>query len=203
MACRDQTNDLSVVHSIFDHDEYGIPDGLTGHALDVGAHIGAWTVATALDNPEMRFTAIEALPANVEVLRANLAENGLSDRVEVIWGAAGLGTKATTIRYAFTGPGDSETHRYIGNQRMAEGTGFEVIEVPTYGLGRLVGKGARLVKIDCEGCEFSLLTGTALRRVDEIVGEYHDAGIVRLLDKTHVVTTTGTETFGAFRAVRR
>lgn len=203
MGVRDQTNDLSVVYSIFDHDEYGIPEGLTGHAIDVGAHIGAWTVAVALDNPDLRVTAIEALPSNIDVLTANVAANGLADRVDIIWGAAGIGHGPTTIRFDFRGSPDADVHRFIGNQRMAPGVESSAVEVPTFGLGRLVGKGARLMKIDCEGCEFALLTGTALRRVDEIVGEYHDVGIVRLLEKTHTVTTDGTESFGGFRAVRR
>ena len=203
MSVRDQTNDLSVVYAIFNHDEYGIPAGLEGHAIDVGAHIGAWSVAVALDNPLMRVTAIEALPSNIDVLRANLAENGLAERVEVIWGAAGYGAKPTTIRYDFHGPGDTDVHRYIGNQRMADGTTSSSVEVQTYGLARLVGTGTRLMKIDCEGCEFALLRGAALKKVDEIVGEYHDVGILDLLADTHDVTTDGTESFGAFRAVRR
>src|SRR5947208_16888203 len=59
------------------NDEYHLPEGLQGWALDVGAHIGALTVPLLVDNPGLRAVAIEALPENVELLRMNLERNGV------------------------------------------------------------------------------------------------------------------------------
>src|SRR5689334_17554078 len=99
--CRTWTSDLATVgatNRLWGNlvDEYGLPEGLSGWALDLGAHIGSVTVPLLLDNPELQVVAIEAVPDNAEMLRKNLDLNRVSDRCVVMNGAGwkGKGTIA-------------------------------------------------------------------------------------------------------------
>jgi tRNA G46 methylase TrmB len=76
---REGTADHNNVYSCLNEDEYRLTDLDLGEgvALDIGAHIGGVTIALALDNPQAHIIAVEALGANVEVLRANVETNGV------------------------------------------------------------------------------------------------------------------------------
>ena len=180
MECRPDTNDEMVCYSILTEDEYGFrPLHLTGTALDIGAHIGAATVALALDNPELRVIAVEPVPDNIILLARNVEANGLSDRVSIIEGAAGRGPQRVGWDFRARKKADitaASMHRYIGNQRMPKGTRAAEITVPGYTLAKLVklaGGAVSLVKIDCEGCEHGWFSGPALEHVERIHGEVH------------------------------
>src|SRR5688500_12720216 len=103
MAYREDSSDWNTIRSCLDEDEYRLAElHLTGTALDIGAHIGGATIAMAVDNPDLHVVSVEAVPPNVELLRANVVRNGLSDRVTVVHAAAGKGQTAT-IRWGFEG----------------------------------------------------------------------------------------------------
>lgn len=206
---RPGTNDGMMAESSLVDDEYGLAslDLDFGTAVDVGAHIGQVAVGLALDYPNLRVLAVEPVPENVELLRKNIEANGVADRVEVVVGAA-ASAKATkvSIAYAFEG-GELETmHRFVGNQAMPTGTRSAVVDVPAVPLSELVrraGGTIALLVTDCEGGEYGLLSGTPLRAVLEIRGEYHDgyARLARQLERTHdVEQRSGSDGFGAFVA---
>ena len=85
MAVRPGTSDLSVVGATMTGvagsgatDEYRLAGlSVEGRFVDVGAHVGAVTVAVLLDNPGALAVCVEPVPENVAVLRQNLALNGL------------------------------------------------------------------------------------------------------------------------------
>ena len=207
MSVRPGTSDWNTVNSCArPNDEYHLPTGLSGWALDVGAHIGACAVPLLIDNPDLRVIAIEALPENVDMLRANAARNQVSDRLIVLHGAAaGYGTTRVTIHY----PADPE-HRYIGNADHP-GTPTLSADVDGFDLDALLAAlpdAGRFVwaKVDCEACEYPLLSSARVDRIDHIEGEHHRgiAGIRERLEATHDVDiTSGTDDFGTFRAVLR
>jgi FkbM family methyltransferase len=64
-------------------DELGTAPDRGGVFVDVGANIGTTIVPALLDHGFARGLAVEAAPANVELLRCNLLLNGLSGRVLV------------------------------------------------------------------------------------------------------------------------
>lgn len=200
MTHRRETSDWNTVASVMlPHDEYELKGlVLTGHAADVGAHIGAVTVALLVDNPELRVTAIEPVPDNVVLLRENLAQNGLEDRCEVIEAAVG-GGKSTTIRYGYTGSENATHHAYIGNSGIVYPEAPEmphqeaqVAVVSLKDLGPL-----DFLKIDCEGGEWGFLKGVALKGVARIHGEAHPVlghrapDMATQLQGTHDVTFSG------------
>lgn len=195
-------------------DEYGLPAGLSGWGLDVGAHIGAVTVGLLLDNPDMSVVAIEAVPDNVELLRENLAANDLTDRCTVLAGAAWTGKGTIDIEYGYTGSETAEVHRYIGSISpwLAAPGGKQSATVPIYTLRDAIkatgGAGFVWAKSDCEGCEHHFFKGPLLAKVGTISGEWHfrdgdPEAFAGQLGKTHEVTYTEGIGGGPFRAVRR
>lgn len=172
MHTRPGTNDHNVCYSILTEDEYRIDElkPMTGLALDVGAHIGAATVALCALNPELRVVAVEALPANVELLRLNTAP--YAERVTIIEAAAGTNP---VVRW----DGKDRTHRFIGNQF---GTGGRAYSGDTVSLSQIVDEygPVRFLKIDCEGCEDTFLNDPAIDQVEWVAGEFHSGPSVEL-----------------------
>lgn len=216
---RDGTSDLATVgasNRLWGNlvDEYSIPEGLTGFALDVGAHIGSVTVPLLLDNPDLRAVAIEAVPDNVELLRDNLALNGVDDRCTILAGAAWPGKGSIDVEYGYTGSELAETNAYIGSITpwLAAPGDKKSATVPRYSLDdalRLTaGRGFVWVKSDCEGCEHRFFRGPGLRLLGTITGEWHQRdgtpeAFAARLSKTHDVTWSEGIGGGPFRAVRR
>lgn len=205
-AVRPNTSDWNTINACNgDNDEYRIPAGLSGWALDVGAHIGAATLPLLLDNPDLRVVAIEALPENVEVLRGNLWRAGVAERANVIHAAAGKeGTGPVRIGYGEL-LDTSRVHEFIGNAAAPDGSREVLLPVITLSgvFGLIEAATIAWAKIDCEGCEYPFLTDPAIGRVERIVGEVH-LGAERLraiLEPTHVVTVD--KDFGPFEAVLR
>ncbi len=217
---RPETTDWNSISSILTHDEYEVANlRLSGWAVDVGAHVGSMAIGLALDNPDLRVIAIEPLPDNLRLIRLNVALNGLEDRVVVIDGAAG-GPRDKTQRIAWNwndGPDGMNTgHRFIGGSHLAldnQNVAHDEISVKSWSIGELLKHvGAErfsFLKIDCEGCEASVLTDPQIDKIDLIVGEYHPpyidaAGLHKLLDKTHTVDIPDPDAkLGSFRAVLR
>lgn len=205
MTYRRDTNDYNTIQSAIGEDEYGTAAlTLTGHALDIGAHIGSVAILLALDNPELRVTAVEAVPPNVELLTYNIEANGVGDRVDVVHAAAGDG-KPAVIRWAFAGDEVATHHAFIGNALMPYSmVAHEEREIEGVSLAELASDEISFAKIDCEGCEYPLLMSGALSRVARIHGEYHanPVPLVEALEPTHEVWLQRNIP-GAFKAVRR
>lgn len=178
VAVRPDTNDHNVAYSILVEDEYHIPTDLTGVAVDVGAHIGAATVALAELNPDLRVVAIEPLAENFELLERNTARYG--ERVTRLQAAAGSNGR---IRYGYSGTESAAVHRFIGNQSMPEGTPYSEVDAPTVSLSEIVAEHGPItfLKIDCEGCEYSFLDDPALINVRSVHGEFHSGGTAQLV----------------------
>src|SRR5205823_5233895 len=93
---------------------------LSGWAIDVGAHIGAFSVSLALDQPHMSILAVEAVPENVIMLEKNVRDNGVSDRVTVVPKfAASPGTRKAICHYGYRHEPSADdsyvsAHRFIG-----------------------------------------------------------------------------------------
>lgn len=217
--CRDGTSDLATVGAtnlLWGNlvDEYHLPEGLSGWALDVGAHIGSVTVPLLMDNPGLRVVAIEAVPDNVELLSENLNLNGVYDRCTILTGAAWPGKGTIEVEYGYTGSETAETHAYIGSVTpWLDAPGEkQVAIVPRYSLADVLkitgGEGFVWVKSDCEGCEHAFFRGRGLRKLGVIEGEWHERdgtpeSFVATLSRTHDVTWGQGIGGGPFKAVPR
>lgn len=199
---RPNTSDWNMCNaSSGEHDEYGIPMGESGIILDIGASMGSVTIPLIADNPEAHIVAVEPLPENVALIRANLALNGFEDRCTVVLGAASSGRKKVRIGYGEIAD-PTLIHEFIGNESAPIGS--REVQAKPYSLRSLVPEGEiAFLKIDCEGCEYSLLNDPDVSRVRVIAGEVHFGWqrLVDLLSATHEVVGEGKD-FGWFRAIR-
>jgi FkbM family methyltransferase len=210
---RDGTSDWNTVNACTTADEYGLRDWRgVGVALDVGAHIGGVTLSLLADNPDLIVVAIEAVPENVAVLRRTLAANDpdYADRCHIYNAAASSSPEPVAIKYGFDGNEVALVHRFIGEIAMEPDVTHNTLHVDPVSLTELVSVFGPIVlmKIDCEGCEWSFLDDPAVKDVAEIRGEWHPrqghgtARLHELLDATHVVEVESEKDFGPFTAVR-
>lgn len=134
-------------------------------AYDVGANIGYISLQLARRvGPDGRVFAFEALPANLERLRRNLALNGLENRVEVI--AAAVVDAARPVRF-LVGPsgGMGKAAGSAGREKISYN---QTIDVPGLSLDDFAGLPtpgpARpplpdVIKMDIEGGEVLAMPG--------------------------------------------
>ena len=168
-------------------------------AVDVGAHIGAWSLWVKSKSSDARIVAIEAMHENAELLRQNC--NGKNaDSITVIEGMVGytpgeydllidahnsggptLVKRGAPMKRFAVGP-DAPEYQY---RQPYEGQRFD-LESILFGLKSF---DVDILKLDCEGGEFDILNhagSVELRAFKFIVGEYHnelgdiDAALKRL-----------------------
>jgi len=214
---RQDTIDWNVINSTLEGDEYGLgvlaPEGW---AFDVGAYVGSVAIALALDNPGLRVLAIEPVPDNVRLCRANVERNRLSERITVLDGAVGpRGETSVRVCYGYEGSELARYHAFVANVASIghSEVPHEDRDVVGYSLSSLVALAGELpafVKIDCEGAEWGFLSDPVTAQLPRVHGEWHPAeGRIRadleaMLAPTHALTFTGPLAGpGGFVAVRR
>jgi len=172
IACPNHPDARVPVYEVFAEDTYrigeltaGLPDDLV--ALDIGAHIGCFSVALVLARPHARVHAWEASPSTAGWLRRNLELNAIGDRV--VPHAQAVCDHRGTLAFADNTNGSA-----------LNGAGAATIDVPCVTVAdAFAAAGGRvdLVKIDTEGAEYSLVLDSApstWARVRRVVLEYHD-----------------------------
>lgn len=181
------TNDADVVRCI--EQEYRLPDDSQYEpgsvSLDIGAHIGAYSIWACQHYEGLKVLAVEPLPENARLARINRDLNGLKDRIIVLEGSVGSAIKLQqTIYYVDPNDEQGEIHHFIGNACGTYKRGVKQVDVPIFSLCTLLYnvyeqfKTNKIwcVKIDCEGSEGPFLDESyqlALKSVKWFVGEYH------------------------------
>ncbi len=123
--------------------------------VDIGAHIGTTTVSALLERGFARAVAVEPDPDHLPLLRANIALNGLHDRVTVI--AAGVSDSAGEQLFA-SGSRKEGAYRWMKG-RLADEPSPTTTAVTTVALDDLAEDGvvdpaaAGLLWLDCSRCE--------------------------------------------------
>lgn len=126
---------------------------ITGRTvIEVGANIGTETVAFLRTHGAARVIAIEAAPANVELLRLNVALNGLDDRVTVVAAAASDREGSVELALSPINPGD---------HRVGPVVGRTTVQVPAVTLDSLGAEDVALVWMDVQGHEGHVLNGAS------------------------------------------
>ncbi len=135
--------------------------------LDVGAHIGSFTVVMAKGLPGARITAFEPSAQRAACLRRNVTVNGLHDRVTVVQAAVG----GSTARKRLGSTGIIVDAEIQAGGEVVEMVAFEQVVTEFDGP-------VDLLKMDCEGGEYEIVRSASdatLRRVDRLLMEYHPA----------------------------
>jgi FkbM family methyltransferase len=145
------------------------------HIIDIGAHVGSAALALARTWPSASITCVEPLLISAALLQQNVAANCLA--ASVVQAAAGA--RAGTGVLCEVLPGSCENKMAtVPGERDVHTVGVSVPVVPMVDLlkdGAETG-GATLVKLDCEGSEYELVSAIPLRAwecVSAVVMEYH------------------------------
>lgn len=181
------TNDADVIRCI--EQEYRVPDNSQYEpgsvSLDIGAHIGAYSMWACSQYTDLKVIAVEPLPENARLIRANRDLNGFKNRIIVLEGSVGSAEKISqTIFYTDPCDESGEIHHFIGNAHGQYKRGVKQVDAPIFSLATLLYnvydqfKANKIwcVKLDCEGSEVPFLAESyqlALKSVKWFVGEYH------------------------------
>ena len=132
-----------------------------GVVVDVGAHIGLFTLRCLKCHKSKEVVALEPNPYNASLLRINLLMNKLSDRVVIIEAAAGVEEGMTELYLSDESGGHSITNpEDILFAHSKRGILVKTI-LPDYLLSthKLKTKTIDFVKVDVAGAEIEVLEG--------------------------------------------
>lgn len=147
--------------------------------VDIGANVGAFSALAHERNPNARIIAVEACAENIPVLRANVGEFATVIHAACCYYAGPIALANTCFEGGVNSGGsfvltDPEAQRpgladyYRFDDRALPKITLEQI-MEQHNLDRI-----DVLKLDCEGSEFSILEGTtSLDRIEQMVGEWH------------------------------
>jgi FkbM family methyltransferase len=150
----------------------GVRPGPGWSVVDVGAGIGDFTVLVASQCPAGVVHAYEPLAESFDLLRSNVAANGLAN-VVVRREAVASRPGAMAARLEVGRPAVEARFAAVGGETAPSAPARDLAAV----LDALPGGACDLLKLDCEGCEFDVLLGSPpalLRRVRRVSLEAHD-----------------------------
>lgn len=175
VACPNFPGARVPIYEVFAEDAYRIRKlgdlGTNPVILDIGAHIGCFSLAAAMTYRTATIAAYEASPSTATWLARNIADNGLAERVTTH--AAAISNHDGVIKFADNARGSS-LNGLTASSDTAQ------VEVPCVRLSRVLaelGPRISLVKIDTEGAEYGMVAGTQpsdWAGVERVVLEYHD-----------------------------
>jgi FkbM family methyltransferase len=175
--------DLTIVRDVYLDDCYAVGQLpiVPRYVLDIGAHIGAFARRLHQRFARAQLACVEANVANIACLRANVG-----DFARVIHAACTYERNVGLLCTVFPGSGNTggSTVAVVDGPRWAAADPQyrrrrEPLATCTLEslLAELGWPRIDLLKLDCEGSEFSILAdATCLDRVRMIVGEQHDPG---------------------------
>jgi FkbM family methyltransferase len=175
VAFRSGTADERVLQDSFDHDIFfpGIPEYMprSDHViLDVGAHIGTFTLLAARKVPQGKVYAVEASRETCDYLKTNIALNQV-ENVDVSHLALSGRAGEVTLHHDPTGNwGHSITQRLSGRNETVSAE-----SLPNFLVRKHITR-CHLAKFNCEGAEFPILLNTpaeTLRHFDLLLVLYH------------------------------
>lgn len=148
------------------------PDNEDVCIVDIGAHIGLWSVLIAHKSKNVRLLSYEPHPFNYRCMVCNIGHNRLQNRIKA-------------FNMAVTGT-DGRVKLYIDSKTSIHSIYFDwtdtdaFIEVPSTTLKKIFidNKLATIdfLKLDCEGAEYEILFNTPktyLRKIKKIALEAH------------------------------
>lgn len=175
IVCPNRPGARVPIYEVFADDAYRltwIASGLGDEpcAVDIGGHIGCFSLAFARQYPGARVETFEASPSTAAYARRNMAINGFDDRVTVHHSA--VSSSSGTLRFADNAGGSG-----LNGLTAPEGT--PTIEVPAVTFVEALAKAdgpVDIVKIDTEGAEYDIVLASDpsdWSDVQRLVMEYH------------------------------
>ena len=150
-----------------------VQDGWT--VVDIGAGVGDFSILAAYRHSNVKVFAYEPFPGSYQLLEKNLDQNGLNNVMafqQAVWGVGG------TLSLDLSG-GEPLQMTSHGDESRRDRE--EVIVVPAVTLQDVLTvqdiERIDLLKLDCEGAEYSILMDSSqevLNRIDRIIMEVHE-----------------------------
>lgn len=187
VCLRVDKGDLGALYGIFLDGAYDtvrkvIPPGSVHSIIDLGAHIGLSALYWAWQFPDARLVCVEPNPANVRLLRRNLA--WLGDRARILEAAVSDRSGKSWFRDGPSSLTGHLVHDGVGDYHVQCLTLEEII-------ARCGLDAVDLLKVDIEGAEVLIFSPSnhALGRTRFIAVEFH--GSSRPLDETRMLEAAG------------
>lgn len=141
------------------------------HIVDIGGHIGTFTLFAAAKAPDAKIVTLEPEPGNFVVLTSNIATNRLLDRITPHNMGLGDGKQITLFTFAGDRGGNSVYRNTEGGIPVTIDTISLKDIFDRHGIDDL-----DYLKIDCEGAEYEALYSLPAEyfpRIRMIGMEYH------------------------------
>jgi len=171
----------SVIYEIFIKEEYkaDIKDKVV---IDVGAYHGESAIYFALQGAK-KVIALEPDEDNYKIALKNIKENGLENKILLINKAlASKDDKVNFYKYLHssiansTDPENMDKLKDVVITKQVDATTLDNI------IGMIEDENIGLLKMDCEGCEYSILNSfNNYEKIENIILEYHN-GIQNLFN---------------------
>lgn len=183
------------VFEVFAEDEYafdwfgrGLPTDAV--VVDIGAHIGCFSLDLARRFPGVTVHSYEPTPSTSAYTRKNVESNGLAHRIHVHEEA--VSARSGTLVMADSGTASGHN----GVMHLGE-SGTTMIEVPCRSIADVfdaAGPRIDVLKMDAEGAEYDVMLASdpALwERVDRLVMEFHPVEGHRFAEIEALLTSAG------------
>ncbi len=174
----------SVLAEIFKEREYKVAETVIAEAsetiLDIGAHVGMFSIYARLLNPSVQIYALEPEESNFKLLQENIKENNLK-KIQPLKIALSGRTEKTTLLISQ----DSHNHHLQSSPELkSEKNENEITQsVQTYSLRDFLDKEkirfVSLLKMDIEGGEYDVFSACMpadFTRIGAVIMEYHNYG---------------------------
>lgn len=171
---RPGTTDAFIISEVY-ADNYtpkGFEIGESDAVVDIGAHIGVFSLFASKLASKGRVYALEPEPQNFSLLKENIALNGAGN----VTALNAAGARSTSKRAFFLSGDNTGRHSLY---RELTGTPEKILVVDTVSLADFLKnnnlKKIDLLKIDCEGAEFEFLEQSPelLEKISKISLEVH------------------------------
>jgi len=180
-ATRFERNEPGTIDDIFirgDYDAYKAAVPVNGTVIDIGANIGAFSVAVAVGVPGVRVFSYEPAPDTFMMLQKNIALNHLGDRAKA-FNVAVAGENGE--RVLSEDPSNSGLASLVfGRDNGTIKSGLVSHTVKTTTLADIFHENninrCDFLKMDCEGAEFEIIEKTpdaVIAKIGAIGMEYH------------------------------
>jgi FkbM family methyltransferase len=142
--------------------------------IDIGAHVGIFACYLAKRFPFLTIYAFEPVPRNFSNLLLNIGENRVSGVHPFNEAVSGDGRRIS-LEVSDRNSGGASAFDVNANEQKTA-----VVTVPSQTLDSIFEKFSikrcKLLKIDCEGAEYEILTNSAmLGKIDCLRGEFHES----------------------------
>jgi FkbM family methyltransferase len=164
------------IFEVFVDDIYGFrtlaaPRAGALRVLDVGAHIGTFTLALCATHPLATCVCIEPSPTAFRYLARNVVDNGLAARVHVV--NAAIAGQDGSVTFFENEPGSC-----IGSLTPTAPGGDHAASVDAMTFGSVTREHGPfdVIKLDCEGAEYAIILGSdpsCWQSVMHLIVEYH------------------------------